>query len=155
MSSLNRVTLIGVLGRDPESRTTQGGQKIVSLSMATSETWNDKASGERKEKTEWHRVVIFDQRVGETAEKYLKKGSRALIEGKLCTRKYTNKDGVEQSTTEVTVEQFRGQLILLDRPAGNGDRAESRPAAATASRPAPAAAARSWENSAMDDDIPF
>jgi single-strand DNA-binding protein len=121
--------------------------------MATSETWNDKASGERKEKTEWHRVVIFDQRVGETVEKYLKKGSRALIEGKLVTRKYTNKDGVEQSTTEVTVEQYRGQLLMLDRAAGGGDRSESRQAAAPAARPAPAA--RTWESPSTDDEIPF
>lgn len=116
MASVNKVTLVGNLGRDPEVRSTQDGVKIVSLNLATSETWKDKASGERKEKTEWHRVVIFNERLAETAEKFLRKGSKIYLEGSLSTRKWTDKDGVEKYTTEVVIGKFRGELVMLDGP---------------------------------------
>lgn len=111
--SLNRVQIIGNLGRDPEVRSTQDGMKIVTLNVATSETWKDK-SGERKEKTEWHRVVIFNERLAEVAEKYLRKGAKLYLEGSLQTRKWTDKDGVEKYTTEIVLGRFRGELTLLD-----------------------------------------
>ena len=112
--SVNKVILIGNLGRDPEVRSTQDGAKIVQLSVATSENWRDKASGERKEKTEWHRVVIFNDRLAEVAEKYLRKGSKIYVEGQLQTRKWTDKDGAEKYTTEVVLGKFRGELTMLD-----------------------------------------
>ena len=112
--SVNKVILMGNLGRDPESRTLQNGGKVVTFSIATSETWSDKASGERKERTQWHRIVIFNDRLGEVAERYLKKGRKVYIEGALETRKFTDKDGQERETTEVVLKQFRGELVLLD-----------------------------------------
>ena len=110
--SVNKVILVGNLGRDPEARNTQAGGKIVSFSVATSESWNDKASGERKEKTQWHRVAIFNERLGEVAEKYLRKGSKVYIEGQLESRKYTDKDGQERETFEVVIGRFKGELTL-------------------------------------------
>lgn len=118
--SVNKVILIGNLGRDPEVRSTQDGMKIVQLSVATSESWKDKASGERKDKTEWHRVVIFNERLAETAEKYLRKGAKIYVEGQLQTRKWTDKDGVEKYTTEVVLSRFRGELTMLDGRGGEG-----------------------------------
>jgi single-strand DNA-binding protein len=112
--SVNKVILVGNLGRDPEVRSTQDGMKIVQLSVATSESWRDKASGERKEKTEWHRVVIFNDRLAEVAEKYLHKGSKVYVEGQLQTRKWTDKDGAEKYTTEVVLSRFKGELTMLD-----------------------------------------
>lgn len=112
--SVNKVILIGNLGRDPEVRSTQDGMKIVQLSVATSESWKDKMSGERKDKTEWHRVVIFNERLAEVAERYLKKGSKVYVEGQLQTRKWTDKDNVEKYTTEVVLSRFRGELTMLD-----------------------------------------
>ena len=114
MASVNKVTLVGNLGRDPEIRSTQDGQKIVQLSLATSETWKDKMSGERKEKSEWHRIVIFNERLCDVAEKYLKKGSKVYVEGSLATRKWTDKDGVEKYTTEVVLSKFKGDIVMLD-----------------------------------------
>lgn len=114
--SVNKVTLVGNLGRDPEVRSTQDGMKIVQLSVATSESWRDKASGERKDKTEWHRVVIFNERLAETAEKYLRKGSKIYVEGSLSTRKWTDKDGAEKYTTEIVLSRFKGELTMLDGP---------------------------------------
>ena len=116
--SVNKVTLIGNLGRDPEVRFSQNGDKIANLSVATSESWNDKASGERREKTEWHRVVIFNKHLAEIAEKYLKKGSKVYLEGALQTRKWTDNSGVEKYTTEVVLGNFKGELTML---AGRGD----------------------------------
>jgi single-strand DNA-binding protein len=113
MSSVNKVILVGSLGRDPEIRTTQDGTKIANLSVATSERWKDKNSGERKEKTEWSRVVIFNERLVDVAEKYLKKGSKLYLEGSLQTRKW-QKDGVDVFTTEVVLQKFRGELVMLD-----------------------------------------
>jgi single-strand DNA-binding protein len=110
--SLNKVTLIGHLGRDPEIRTTQGGDKVANLSVATSESWKDKNSGDRREKTEWHRVVIFDDRLVGIAEKYLKKGSQLYLEGALQTRKW-QKDGADVFTTEIVLQKYRGEITLL------------------------------------------
>ena len=104
--SVNKVILVGNLGRDPESRAMTSGGKVVSFSIATSETWNDKASGERKEKTQWHRIAIFNERLGEVAEKYLRKGSKVYLEGSLETRKYTDQSGVEKETTEVVLARL-------------------------------------------------
>lgn len=115
--SVNKVTLVGNLGRDPEVRTMDDGGKIVQLSLATSESWKDKNSGERNEKTEWHRVVIFNEALGKTAEQYLKKGSTVYIEGQLQTRKWTGKDGVDKYTTEVVLQRYRGELTMLGNKA--------------------------------------
>ena len=112
--SVNKVILVGNLGRDPEVRYSQDGNKIVNMSLATSESWTDKSSGERREKTEWHRVVIFNDRLGEVAEKYLNKGSKVYLEGQLQTRKWTGNDGQERYTTEVVISRFRGELTMLD-----------------------------------------
>jgi len=116
--SLNEVTIIGHLGRDPEVRFSQDGKKIVNMSIACSESWKDKHSGERKEKTEWIRVVIFNDGLAGIAEKYLKKGSRVFLRGKLQTRKWTDQSGVEKYTTEVVLQNFDGKLLMLD---GRGD----------------------------------
>ena len=111
--SVNKVILVGNLGRDPEIRTLNSGEKVANLSIATSETWRDKASGERKEKTEWHRVVIFNENIIRVAEQYLKKGSTVYIEGSLQTRKWTDNAGVEKYSTEVVVNRFKGELTML------------------------------------------
>ena len=111
--SVNKVILVGNLGRDPEVRHTQDGKPIVNLSLATSETWRDRNTGERKEKTEWHRVVIFNEALAKVAEQYLKKGSTIYVEGQLQTRKYTDKDGVEKFSTEVVLQNYRGELTML------------------------------------------
>jgi single-strand DNA-binding protein len=118
--SVNKVILVGNLGRDPEIRSTQDGTRIANLSLATSESWRDKASGERKEKTEWHRVVIFNDRLVEVVERYLKKGSKVYIEGALQTRKWTDNSGVEKYSTEVVLQKFRGELTMLDGGRGEG-----------------------------------
>ena len=112
--SVNKVILVGNLGRDPEIRSTQDGTKIANLSLATSETWRDRNSGERRERTEWHRVVIFNDKLAEVAEKYLRKGAKVYIEGQLQTRKWTDQSGVEKYTTEVVLQRFRGELTMLD-----------------------------------------
>lgn len=116
--SVNKVILVGNLGRDPEVRHTQDGTKIVHLSVATSERWRDRSSGENRERTEWHRVVIFNERLGEVAEKYLAKGRTVYLEGQLQTRKWTDQSGQERYTTEVVLQRFRGELTLLG---GRGD----------------------------------
>ncbi len=112
--SVNKVILVGNLGKDPEVRNTQAGQKIVNFTLATSDTWNDKASGERKERTEWHRVVVFNDRIADVAERYLRKGRKVYVEGSLQTRKWTDQSGQEKYTTEVVIDRFRGELTLLD-----------------------------------------
>ena len=122
--SVNKVILVGNLGRDPEARNMQTGGKVVSFSVATSESWNDRASGERKEKTQWHRVAIFNEKLGEIAEKYLKKGSKVYLEGALESRKYTDKDGQEREITEVVIGRFKGELTLLDGRGGGGEMGE-------------------------------
>src|ERR1700739_741731 len=118
--SVNKVILVGNLGRDPELRSTQDGMRIANLAVATSESWRDRVSGERKERTEWHRVVIFNERLGEIAEKYLKKGAKIYIEGALQTRKWTDNSGQERYTTEVVLQRFRGELTMLDSARGAG-----------------------------------
>src|SRR6202011_5169539 len=116
--SVNKVILVGNLGRDPEIRSTQDGMRIANLALATSETWRDKMSGERKERTEWHRVVIFNERLPLGAEKYLKKGSKVYVEGPLQSRKWTDNSGQERYTTEVVLQRFRGELTMLDGAGG-------------------------------------
>ena len=122
-SSVNKVILIGNLGKDPEVRMTQDGMRIVNLTLATSEYWRDKETQERKERTEWHRVVIFNDKLAEVADKYLRKGAKIYIEGQLQTRKWTDQNGQERYTTEVIVPRFRGELTMLDsaRSQGGGD----------------------------------
>ena len=112
--SVNKVILVGNLGRDPEVRFMQSGEKVVNLNIATSESWRDKGSGERREKTEWHRVLIFNPNLAEIAEKYLRKGSKAYIEGQLQTRKWQDQAGAEKYSTEIVLNRFRGELTLLD-----------------------------------------
>ena len=118
--SVNKVILIGNLGKDPEIRRTQDGRPIANLSVATSESWRDKATGERREKTEWHRVVIFSEGLAKVAEQYLKKGSKVYLEGQLQTRKYTDAQGVEKYSTEIVLQGFNSNLTMLDRAGGGG-----------------------------------
>lgn len=115
MSGVNKVILIGRLGRDPEVRTANSGSRIVSFSLATSDTWRDKATGERKERTEWHNVVVFNEGLGKIAEQYCRKGQQLYVEGKLRMRTYTDRDGNERKATEVVLEQYNGELALLER----------------------------------------
>jgi single-strand DNA-binding protein len=118
--SVNKVILVGNLGRDPEIRSTNDGTKVANLSLATSESWRDRNSGERRERTEWHRVVIFNDRLVDVVEKYLNKGSKIYVEGQLQTRKWTDRDGQERYTTEVVLQRFRGELTMLDGRSGGG-----------------------------------
>ena len=118
--SVNKVILIGNLGRDPEVRTMQSGGKVCNLSVATSESWRDKGSGERREKTEWHRVVIFNENLIQVAERFLKKGSKVYLEGQIETRKWTDQSGQEKYSTEVVLRPFRGELTMLDGREGGG-----------------------------------
>ncbi|HLI11444.1 MAG TPA: single-stranded DNA-binding protein [Alphaproteobacteria bacterium] len=156
--SVNKVILIGNLGRDPEVRRTQSGDAIVHLSVATSENWRDKASGERREKTEWHRVVIFNERLGEVAQKYLRKGSKVYLEGQLQTRKWTDQSGQEKYTTEVVLQRYRGELTLLD---GRGEGEAAGPSyeeRGMAEEPRGGVAGGRGAGSAadaLDDEIPF
>jgi single-strand DNA-binding protein len=119
--SVNKVILIGNLGRDPEVKSMQDGRSLVNMSVATSETWRDRQSGERKERTEWHRVVIFNDKLAEVAQKYLKKGAKVYLEGQLTTRKWTDQSGQERYTTEVVVPRFGGTLTMLDGRGGAGE----------------------------------
>jgi single-strand DNA-binding protein len=170
--SVNKVILVGNLGRDPEVRHTQDGQKIVHLAVATSERWRDRTSGENRERTEWHRVVIFNERLGEVAEKYLSKGRQVYLEGQLQTRKWTDQSGQERYTTEVVLQRFRGELTLLggrdegnyagggpaDDEAGDWGRTPSQaPRAGGASRGGGGArrepSADNFDD--LDDEIPF
>ena len=118
--SVNKVILVGNLGRDPETRRLGSGDPVVNLRLATSESWKDKASGERKEKTEWHSVVIYNENLARVAEQYLRKGSKVYIEGQLQTRKWTDNSGVEKYTTEVVLQRFRGEMTILDGRGGGG-----------------------------------
>ncbi|HSR71936.1 MAG TPA: single-stranded DNA-binding protein [Kiloniellales bacterium] len=116
--SVNKVILVGNLGRDPEIRTTQDGLKIANLSVATSENWRDRNTGERRERTEWHRVVVFNDRLVDVIEKYLKKGSKVYLEGQLQTRKWTDQSGQDRYTTEVVLQRYRGEMTMLDTRGG-------------------------------------
>src|ERR671921_1680920 len=118
--SVNKVILVGNLGKDPEVRRLGSGEPVVNLSLATSESWKDKATGERKEKTEWHRVVIFNENLARVAEQYLRKGSKVYLEGQLQTRKWQDQSGQDKYSTEVVLQRFRGELVLLDRREGGG-----------------------------------
>ncbi len=151
--SVNKVILVGNLGRDPEVRRMTSGEPIVNLSVATSESWRDKNSGERKEKTEWHRVVIFNENLAKVAEQYLRKGSKVYLEGQLATRKWTDKDGQEKYSTEVVLNRFRGELVMLEgRGEGSGmGGGTSGGGRVSGASEAPA----SFDRSEMDDEIPF
>ena len=156
--SVNKVILVGNLGRDPEIRSTQDGTRVANLSLATSEFWRDKNTGERKERTEWHRVVIFNERLVEVVEKYLRKGSKIYIEGQLQTRKWTDQSGQEKYTTEVVLQRFRGELTMLDGRSGGSAEA----GAGGAEEPAYSGGGRSGGGRSpapsggdLDDDIPF
>lgn len=179
--SVNKVILVGNLGRDPETRRLGSGDPVVNLRLATSETWKDKASGERKERTEWHSVVIYNENLARVAEQYLRKGSKVYIEGSLQTRKWTDNSGVEKYTTEVVLQRFRGEMTILDgRGGGGGDFASDEEggggqisrggdyggrgggdfgggrAQGGERRPAPASSGGgSKGNYDLDDDIPF
>ncbi|MBW8270024.1 single-stranded DNA-binding protein [Caldovatus aquaticus] len=167
--SVNKVILVGNLGRDPEVRNTQGGQKVVELRVATSETWNDRQTNERQERTEWHRVVIWNERLGEVAERFLRKGRKVYLEGSLQTRKYTDKDGQERYVTEVVLQRFRGELVLLDsRAEGGGAEAGEYERGAPAGGPSRGGyggerergGRQGWDRPAkggsdLDDEIPF
>ncbi len=119
--SVNKVILIGNLGRDPEVRRMNSGDSVVSFSLATTESWRDKATGERKDRTEWHNVVIFNEALGKIAEQYCKKGAKVYLEGQLQTREFTDKEGHQRKTTEIVLQRFRGELTLLDSRSGRGD----------------------------------
>lgn len=168
--SVNKCILVGNLGKDPEVRTSQAGTKIVSFSLATSETWNDRASGERRERTEWHRVVIFNDRLADVAERFLRKGRKVYLEGSLQTRKWTDQSGQERFTTEVVLAAFRGELTLLDsRPdeggqsrsiepgpkvsGGYGQRGEAESPSAGYDRNLDQRSG--WNDPGLDDEIPF
>jgi len=158
--SVNKVILVGNLGKDPEIRRTQDGRPIANLSIATSETWRDKATGERKEKTEWHRVVIFNEGLCKVAEQYLKKGAKVYIEGALQTRKWTDQSGVEKYSTEVVLQGFNSTLTMLDGRGGGGGNFADEPGgdfgmSTPSAPPRRAVAAGGGRNSDMDDDIPF
>jgi single-strand DNA-binding protein len=158
MSSVNKATLIGHLGKDPEVRTMNNGDKAVSFSLATSERWTDKRTGERREKTEWHNVVIWNQGIAGVAEQYLRKGSKVYLEGRLQTRKWQDRDGKDRYTTEIVLQAYRGEMVLLDGASGSGSATrgsqQNQPdddgttrGASTGSAPATSAP--------IDDDIPF
>ena len=150
--SVNKVILVGNLGRDPEVRNTQDGRKVVNLSLATSESWRDRQSGERKERTEWHRVVIFNENLAEVAEKYLKKGAKVFIEGQLQTRKWTDQSGAEKYTTEIVLQRYRGELTMLD---GRGDSGSASHGGEFADAPGPSSPPARKGGADLDDEIPF
>ena len=156
--SVNKVILVGNLGRDPEIRSTQDGTRVANLSLATSESWRDKNTGERREKTEWHRVVVFNERIVEVAEKYLHKGSKIYVEGQLQTRKWTDQSGQEKYTTEVVLQRFRGELTMLDARGAGGDAGGySEPSHDAPSHGGPPSGGGRGPSSGgdLDDDIPF
>ena len=165
--SVNKVILLGNLGRDPDVRSSQDGTKFVNLSIATSERWKDRMSGEPRERTEWHRVVIFNENLARIAEQYLRKGSSVYVEGQLQTRKWTDQQGVEKYTTEVVLSRFRGELTLLGGRGDGGGYGDSTgggygggqgaaPATSSASgAAAPASPPPMHGDDAIDDDIPF
>jgi single-strand DNA-binding protein len=163
--SVNKVILVGNLGKDPEIRRTQDGRPIANLSVATSENWRDKATGERKEKTEWHRVVIFSEGLAKIAEQYLKKGAKVYVEGQLQTRKWTDQSGVEKYSTEVVLQGFNAVLTMLDGRSGGGgggfadepggDFGVAGPSSAPPRRAVAAGGGGGGRGNDMDDDIPF
>ena len=166
--SVNKVILVGNLGKDPEVRRLNSGEPVVNLRIATSETWRDKQSGERREKTEWHQVVIFNENLAKVAEQYLRKGSKVYIEGQLQTRKYNDASGVEKYSTEIVLQRYRGELTMLEGRGGSGgdDSYEGGGDSFGRSSPTPerrqpamagsgSSGGRGGYSDAMDDDIPF
>ena len=166
--SVNKVILVGNLGRDPEVRRLNSGDQVVNIRIATSESWRDKASGERKERTEWHNVVIFNEQIGKIVEQYCKKGTKVYLEGQLQTRKWTDQSGAEKYTTEVVLQRFRGELTLLDsRNAGGSGESfgggEERSSGGSSfgrsspvdRKPALASGGGGGGGGDIDDDIPF
>jgi single-strand DNA-binding protein len=150
--SINKVTLIGRLGNDPDVRSTQDGRSIVNLSVATSETWKDKNSGEKREKTEWHRVVIFNEGLGKIAQQYLNKGSKVYLEGQLQTRKWEDKSGQEKYTTEVVIQNYSGNLTLLD---SRNDNSSQNSQISDNKNDFNDTSSKIEENNEFDDEIPF
>ncbi|MDD4557018.1 MAG: single-stranded DNA-binding protein [Alphaproteobacteria bacterium] len=154
--SINKVILVGNLGADPKVSNTSSGSKIVNLSIATSDSWKDKATGERKDRTEWHRVVIFNAQLADIADRYLKKGSKVYLEGQLQTRKWEDQGGQERYSTEVVLQNFNGTLVLLDGRDGGSDFA---PAGGNDVFSGSSSASSGWDNSSsatdLDDEIPF
>lgn len=156
MSGLNQVTLIGRLGKDPEGRALNNGSRVVNLRIATSETWRDKQTGERQEKTEWHTVVIYNEGIGKVAEQYLRKGSQCFIQGKLQTRKWQDQSGVDKYTTEIVLGPFNAVLQLLDPKPRDGGSVASEAGEDSSARPrAGAGAPRGSLAEELDDEIPF
>ena len=157
--SINKVILVGNLGRDPESRQMQDGNPVVNLSIATSESWKDRNTGERRERTEWHRVVIFNERLAEVTQKYLKKGSKVYIEGQLQTRKWTDQAGIEKYSTEVVLQRFRGELQMLDRSGdaedGSYESGSRNVSGDNMTSSADSKVDMSTSSGNLDDDIPF
>ena len=154
--SINKVILVGNLGKDPEIRTLNSGDRVANLSLATSESWRDRTSGERKEKTEWHRVVIFNDNLVKVAENYLKKGSKVYVEGTLQTRKWTDQSGAEKYSTEVVLQKFRGELTMLDgRGEGGGGGDDDYAGAGGGFQRAQPSGPKENFTADLDDDIPF
>jgi single-strand DNA-binding protein len=149
--SVNKVILVGNLGKDPEVRRMTSGEPVVNLSVATSETWKDKSSGERKEKTEWHRVVIFNENLAKVAEQYLKKGAKVYLEGALQTRKWTDKDGAEKDSTEIVLNRFNGTMVMLDGRSGGGGGDGGFGGGNRGTNEAPS----NFQRDELDDEIPF
>ena len=150
--SVNKVILVGNLGRDPEIRSMQSGDRVANLSLATSERWRDKQTGDMQERTEWHRVVVFDQQIVDVVERYLAKGRKVYLEGELQTRKYTDQSGVEKYSTEVVLRRFRSQLIMLD---SRGEGAGGAPGGGATSGGSERAPEPADAGADLDDDIPF
>ncbi len=167
--SVNKVILVGNLGRDPEVRTLPSGDRVVSFSLATTESWRDKNTGERKDRTEWHNISIFNDNLGKIAEQYCRKGSKIYLEGQLATREYTDKDGNQRKATDVVLQRFRGELTLLDSKGGRseggdydsksagggGSFGRSSPMDRSGDERRPAAAGGGRLSNQLDDDIPF
>jgi single-strand DNA-binding protein len=153
--SVNKVILVGNLGRDPEIRTLNSGDRVANLSVATSESWRDRNSGERKERTEWHRVVIFNDNLVKVAENYLKKGSKVYIEGQLSTRKFTDQSGVEKYSTEVVLQKFRGELTMLDGRAEGGGRDDGDFGGYASGPRQQSSGPKETFTADLDDEIPF
>ncbi|MCA3254946.1 MAG: single-stranded DNA-binding protein [Alphaproteobacteria bacterium] len=155
--SVNKVILVGNLGRDPEVRTMQGGDKVATLRIATSETWKDKATGERKERTEWHTVVIFNPGLVDVAERFTRKGSKIYVEGKLSTRKWTDQQGQERWATEVVLQRFDGTIVLLDKSEGGSRDYSGHQTGEPRDRQPPAGGSGSGKafDDDLDDDVPF
>ena len=152
---LNKVQLLGNIGRDPEIRHTQDGSKVATLSLATSEFWRDKTTNERRDRTEWHRVVVFNDRLCEVIEKYLHKGSKIYVEGQLQTRKWTDQSGIEKYTTEIVLQRFRGELIMMDGRNDDGKSFGSEGAAPSSGGTLQEPAAQPSQANDLDDEIPF